>query len=84
MFNHPDLVEYLVSQGAKTSAVDKDGRSVLLLAAARAAWKSVLVLFRLGVDIQHRDHCSRSILHHIVISGGNLDHFTSTFEKVSL
>lgn len=70
-------------QGAKMESIDKEGRSVLLLAAARAAWKSVLVLIRLGADLKHKDSCSRNILHHIVISGGNLDKFTSSLEKVS-
>lgn len=83
MFNHPELVEYLVMQGAKMESVDKEGRSVLLLAAARAAWKSVLVLIRLGSDLKHKDNCLRNILHHIVISGGNLDRFTTSLEKVS-
>lgn len=84
MFNHPELVEYLVMQGAKMDSVDKEGRSVLLLAAARAAWKSVLVLIRLGADLKHKDNCIRNILHHIVISGGNLDKFTTSLEKVLL
>ena len=72
----------MVLQGARIEAEDKDGRSVLLLAAARAAWKAVLVLLRVGADVHHRDNCSRNILHHIVISGGVLDNFTQDIEKV--
>lgn len=61
---------------------DKDGRSVILLASARAAWKAVFVLIRMGADVNHRDNCSRNLLHHIVISGGNLDQFTQELKKV--
>ena len=84
MFNHPDLVEFLILKGARLESEDKDGRSVLLLAAARAAWKAVHVLIRLGADVRHRDNCLRNVLHHIVVSGGNLDHFTPDLEKVCL
>ena len=72
----------MVHQGARIEAEDKDGRSVLLLAAARADWKAVLVLLRVGADVHHRDNCSRNILHHIVISCGVLDNFTQDIEKV--
>lgn len=82
MFNHPELVEYLIIQGANVESEDKDGRSVILLASARAAWKAVLVLIRLGSDVHHQDNCSRNLLHHIVISGGNLDQFTGELNKV--
>lgn len=62
--------------------VDKDNRSVLLLAGARAAWKAVSALIRLGADVTHRDQCFRNILHHIVLSGGNLDLFTTGITRV--
>lgn len=82
MFNHPELVEFLILRGGQMESEDKDGRSVLLLAAARAAWKAVHVLIRLGADVKHRDKCLRNVLHHIVVSGGNLDHFTPELQKV--
>jgi hypothetical protein len=62
----------------------KSGRSVLLLAGARAAWRSVSILIELGANVAEKDDCNRNILHHIVISGGKLDNFTEQIAKVFL
>ncbi|KAH9388462.1 Transient receptor putative cation channel sub A member 1 [Tyrophagus putrescentiae] len=72
-FDHEELVRFLVKEGANTSLVDKEGRSPLLLAGARAAWRSVLALIELGSNVSLRDNNSRNIFHHIVLSGGELD-----------
>lgn len=44
MFDHPDIVSYLVSKGADLNPLDKEKRSPLLLAASRAGWRTVQVL----------------------------------------
>ncbi|KAG0411644.1 hypothetical protein HPB47_011248, partial [Ixodes persulcatus] len=75
MFDHVELVEYLVSEGASMTATDKEGRSVILLAAARGAWKTVTTLLTLGADLTVKDNLRRNLLHHIVLSGGCLDDF---------
>lgn len=54
---------------------DKDGRTVLLLASARAAWKSVKALIRRKAKIDHKDSYNRNLLHHIVMNGGDVNYF---------
>lgn len=73
-----------ISQGADLNATDREGRSVLLLAAARGAWNTVTTLLRLGANILMRDKCHRNLLHHIVLSGGCLDDFCTVICTVSL
>ncbi|XP_076335183.1 transient receptor potential cation channel A1 [Tachypleus tridentatus] len=75
MFDHDALVEYLVNEGADINAVDKEGRTVLLLAAARSAWKVTKVLLQSGAEMGTKDNMNRNILHHIVLAGGSLDDF---------
>ncbi|OQR75975.1 transient receptor potential cation channel subfamily A member 1-like [Tropilaelaps mercedesae] len=77
MFDHVDLVNFLVDEGASLNATDKEGRSVLLLAAARSAWKTVASVLKLGADLGlQRDNQRRNLLHHIVLSGGSIEEFT--------
>ncbi|XP_071446354.1 transient receptor potential cation channel subfamily A member 1 [Hetaerina americana] len=75
MFDHPDIVEYLVKEGADINALDKEKRSALLLAASRGAWRTVHTLIHLGADIQLRDENQRNTLHLIVMNGGRLEEF---------
>lgn len=41
MFDHPEIVQYLIGEGSDVNPLDKEGRSPLLLAASRAGWKTV-------------------------------------------
>lgn len=75
MFDHPEIVEYLVNEGADINALDREHRSPLLLAASRAAWKTVLALIRLGAQITIKDVNSRNVLHLVIMNGGRLDEF---------
>ncbi|GAB6022298.1 hypothetical protein CHUAL_006421 [Chamberlinius hualienensis] len=75
MFDHKDIVEYLVHEGAPVNSLDMQHRSPLLLAASRGGWKSVEVLMRLNADITIKDNCNRNVLHFIVMNGGRLEHF---------
>lgn len=54
---------------------DKDGRTVLLLASARAAWKCVDTLIKRNAKIDHKDSYNRNLLHHIVMNSGDVNHF---------
>ncbi|RWS08098.1 transient receptor potential cation channel subfamily A member 1-like protein, partial [Dinothrombium tinctorium] len=81
MFDHFRLVEYLTNQGADFDAEDKEGRSVLLLAAARGSWNTVMTLFKLGSALNQQDNCNRNIIHHIVINGGDLTQFIEMGEE---
>lgn len=75
MFDYPDVVTYLVNEGADINAIDREHRSPLLLAASRGAWKTVLVLIRLGAQITIKDINSRNVLHLVIMNGGRLDEF---------
>ncbi|XP_072375711.1 transient receptor potential cation channel subfamily A member 1-like, partial [Diabrotica undecimpunctata] len=44
MFDHPEIVEYLVSEGADINVMDKERRSPMLLAALRGGWRTVHTL----------------------------------------
>lgn len=75
MFDYPDVVEYLISEGADINALDHEWRSPLLLGASRGAWKTVLSLIRLGAQISIKDVNSRNVLHLVIMNGGRLDEF---------
>ena len=44
MFDHPDIVNYLITEGSDINPLDKERRSPLLLAASRAGWRTVQTL----------------------------------------
>ncbi|XP_060809510.1 transient receptor potential cation channel subfamily A member 1 [Amyelois transitella] len=77
MFDHPDIVNYLISEGSDINPLDKERRSPLLLAASRAGWRTVHTLIRLGADIQLKDINSRNVLHLVVMNGGRLEDFAA-------
>ncbi|CAH1113126.1 unnamed protein product [Psylliodes chrysocephalus] len=77
MFDHPEIVEYLVNEGADINAMDKERRSPMLLAALRGGWRTVHMLIRLGADINIRDVNKRNVLHLVVMNGGRLEKFAS-------
>lgn len=75
IFDHPDLVEYLVQEGADINALDQENRSPLLLAASRGGWRTVMVLIRLGANINLKDANCRNVIHLVITNGGHLDEF---------
>ncbi|XP_072375625.1 transient receptor potential cation channel subfamily A member 1-like, partial [Diabrotica undecimpunctata] len=77
MFDHPEIVEYLVSEGADINVMDKERRSPMLLAALRGGWRTVHTLIRLGADINIKDVNRRNVLHLVVMNGGRLEKFAS-------
>lgn len=81
MFDHPEIVEYLVSEGADINALDKEHRSPLLLAASRGGWKTVHTLIRLGADISVKDGNHRNVLHLVIMNGGRLEEFAKEVSK---
>lgn len=81
MFDHPDIVEYLVREGADINALDKESRSPLLLAASRGGWKTVHVIIRLGGNIGIKDCNHRNVLHLVIMNGGRLDDFAEEVTK---
>ena len=83
MFDHSDLVDYLCSLDASLEMEDKDGRTVLLLASARAAWKSIPILLKRNAQIDHTDAYNRNILHHIVMNGGDVNYFNDQVFEIT-
>ncbi|KAL0280245.1 UNVERIFIED_CONTAM: hypothetical protein PYX00_001595 [Menopon gallinae] len=81
MFDHPEIVEYLVSEGAEIDPLDKESRSPLLLAASRAGWRTVLTLIRLGANIVLKDSNHRNVLSLVVMNGGRLEDFAQEVLK---
>ncbi|KAK6626900.1 Transient receptor putative cation channel subfamily A member 1 [Polyplax serrata] len=75
MFDHPEIVEYLISEGAEINPLDKENRSPLLLAASRAGWRTVLTLIRLKANILLKDSNHRNVLSLVVMNGGRLEDF---------
>ncbi|XP_063219628.1 transient receptor potential cation channel subfamily A member 1 isoform X1 [Bacillus rossius redtenbacheri] len=84
MFDHPEIVEYLVHEGADINALDKEKRPPLLLAASRAGWRTVHALVRLGASIQVKDTNQRNVLHLIIMNGGCLEEFADQVLKASM
>lgn len=41
MFDHPEIVKYLVNEGSDLNPLDKEKRSPLLLSASRGGWRTV-------------------------------------------
>lgn len=75
MFDYPDVVRYLIEEGADINALDREQRSPLLLAASRGAFQTVLALIRLGAEICIKDANLRNVLHLFIMNGGRLDEF---------
>ncbi|XP_048488333.1 transient receptor potential cation channel subfamily A member 1 isoform X2 [Plutella xylostella] len=81
MFDHPDIVEFLISEGSDINPLDKEHRSPLLLAASRAGWRTVNALIELGADICLKDVNSKNVLHLVVLNGGRLEDFAASCKK---
>ncbi|VEN45025.1 unnamed protein product [Callosobruchus maculatus] len=81
MFDHAEIVEFLVAEGADINAMDKERRSPMLLAALRGGWKTVHALIRLGADINIKDVNRRNVLHLVVMNGGRLEQFAAEVSK---
>lgn len=81
MFDNPEIVQYLVNQGADINALDKEHRTPLLLAASRAGWRTVNILIRLGSNIHLKDVNYRNVLHLVIMNGGRLEDFSEEVTK---
>ncbi|XP_030838803.1 transient receptor potential cation channel subfamily A member 1-like isoform X3 [Strongylocentrotus purpuratus] len=72
MFDHIDVVKYLLEQGADMDAEDIENRTPLLLAASKRAWRSARHLLSKGANLFVTDAESRNVLHIAIIHGGNI------------
>ncbi|XP_076043693.1 transient receptor potential cation channel subfamily A member 1-like [Oratosquilla oratoria] len=72
MFDHPELVAYLIKEGASVNLVDKEHRTPLLLAASQKGWRAVEVLLKHGADPSIRDTQDKNIFHVVIVNGGSI------------
>nr|KAG5700757.1 hypothetical protein BaRGS_034960 [Batillaria attramentaria] len=79
VFNHVQVVDFLLQQGADIDSADSTDRTPLLLAASKGCWDTVQSLVRQGADIRVRDQNSRNYLHLAIRFGGKLDQFGCSF-----
>ncbi|XP_017213756.1 transient receptor potential cation channel subfamily A member 1a isoform X2 [Danio rerio] len=63
IFDHFELSEYLMSQGANIDFVDCKGHSPLLLATSCGAWRTVNLLLSHGADLTKKDKSGCNFLH---------------------
>uniref|UniRef100_A0A9J8BXP3 Transient receptor potential cation channel, subfamily A, member 1a n=1 Tax=Cyprinus carpio carpio TaxID=630221 RepID=A0A9J8BXP3_CYPCA len=63
IFDHFELSEYLISQGADIDFVDCKGHSPLLLATSCGAWRTVSLLLSHGADLKKKDKSGCNFLH---------------------
>ncbi|CAN9506114.1 unnamed protein product [Ophioblennius macclurei] len=63
IFDHTELVEYLISLGADLNSVDCKGNSPLLQATSCGAWKTVILLLSKGANVCVRDKSGCNFLH---------------------
>uniref|UniRef100_UPI00358ED4B9 transient receptor potential cation channel subfamily A member 1 n=1 Tax=Myxine glutinosa TaxID=7769 RepID=UPI00358ED4B9 len=75
MFDHSDIVEYLLNEGAEIDSVDSDLRTPFLIATSRGSWKSANVLLKRGANIHLFDSKGRNFLHFAVSFTGGLEQF---------
>ncbi len=66
MFDHVDIANYLIDQGAYIDSLDKEKRSPLLLAAFRSCSKMINFLIKRGANVHLKDLKSQNLLHLIV------------------
>ncbi|XP_045463564.1 transient receptor potential cation channel subfamily A member 1 isoform X3 [Harmonia axyridis] len=77
MFDHPEIVGFLIDEGADINCMDKEKRTPLLLAAVRGGWRTVHTLIKKGADINVKDVNRRNVLHLVVMNGGRLELFAN-------
>ncbi|KAJ8032948.1 Transient receptor potential cation channel subfamily A member 1 [Holothuria leucospilota] len=75
MFDHVEIVIFLLDEGADLEALDSDHRTPLLVATSRGAWNAAVELIHRGADINAKDIDNKNMLHLAVRSGGNLEIF---------
>ncbi|XP_062843287.1 transient receptor potential cation channel subfamily A member 1a [Trichomycterus rosablanca] len=63
IFDHCELAEFLISQGADVNFTDCKGHSPLLLATSCGAWKTVNLLLSRGADLMVKDKSGCNFLH---------------------
>ncbi|XP_033737356.1 transient receptor potential cation channel subfamily A member 1-like isoform X2 [Pecten maximus] len=81
LFNHVNVVEYLLKQGADIDAQDSQDRTPLLIAASKGCWRTVQCLMVNNVSVAKTDRKNRNFLHLAIKFGGRLNEFGAELLK---
>ncbi|GAV09423.1 hypothetical protein RvY_18970 [Ramazzottius varieornatus] len=81
MFNHWNLLSWLITQKCPVNAVDNKGRSVLVLAAERGAWDAVSELLHGAADPLILSNDGKNFLHQVVALGGDPQIFKEDMQQ---
>ncbi|CAL8292745.1 unnamed protein product [Lota lota] len=63
IFDHAELVDYLISMGGDVERMDCNGTTPLLLATSCGSWKTVALLLAKGANVGVRDRSGCNFLH---------------------
>uniref|UniRef100_A0A8C5AQX5 Ion transport domain-containing protein n=1 Tax=Gadus morhua TaxID=8049 RepID=A0A8C5AQX5_GADMO len=63
IFDHAELVDYLISMGGDVERMDCNGNSPLLLATSCGSWRTVALLLAKGANMAVRDRSGCNFLH---------------------
>uniref|UniRef100_A0A8C2J1T4 Transient receptor potential cation channel, subfamily A, member 1b n=1 Tax=Cyprinus carpio TaxID=7962 RepID=A0A8C2J1T4_CYPCA len=78
LFDHVELVEYLISKEAEIDCIDCNGLSPLLMASRCGAWKTVAFLLSIGADFRIKDKVGCNFLHFVVLQPKGLKNLPET------
>ncbi|XP_016388831.1 transient receptor potential cation channel subfamily A member 1-like [Sinocyclocheilus rhinocerous] len=78
LFDHVELVEYLISKEAEIDCIDCKGLSPMLMASRCGAWKTVAFLLSIGADFRIKDKVGRNFLHFVVLQPKGLKNLPET------
>ncbi|XP_052438349.1 transient receptor potential cation channel subfamily A member 1-like [Carassius gibelio] len=78
LFDHVELVEYLISKKADIDCIDCKGLSPLLMASRCGAWKTVVFLLSIGADYRIKDKAGCNFLHFVVLQPKGLKNLPET------
>ncbi|XP_015208897.2 transient receptor potential cation channel subfamily A member 1b [Lepisosteus oculatus] len=79
IFDHVDLVEYLLLKGAKIESIDCKGHTPLLLATRCGAWRTVELLLNKGANVKIRDKQGCNFVHLAVLQPKGLKNLPEKF-----
>uniref|UniRef100_A0A8C2L903 Transient receptor potential cation channel, subfamily A, member 1a n=1 Tax=Cyprinus carpio TaxID=7962 RepID=A0A8C2L903_CYPCA len=83
IFDHFELSEYLISQGADIDFVDCKGHSPLLLATSCGAWRTVSLLLSHGADLKKKDKSGCNFLHLAILQPRGLKNLPTEVLQVN-
>ncbi|KAH9488093.1 Transient receptor putative cation channel sub A member 1 [Bulinus truncatus] len=81
LFNHTQIMQYLIEHGADMDCRDISSKTPLLLAVSKSCWAAAQLLVTKGADIYIKDKRNRNFIHIAIKRGGKLDQTVTTLAK---